>query len=684
MKYIKYLVFLIILFPVQCFAIVTREEYNNAVANVSIDTAHKYQDDFVYSYYWGGTPDNPVSYSYKLNEGMRNAFKGIKTESGYIYGTMKTKAGIQGSYTNKFPVYCLTFVKIMVYHASNGQASFDYANNDSYEKIKVGELKRGDIIDYKSHIAIFLDDGGDDNDNTWHVAEASSKVQERIIKRDDIEGAFRVKDSVLLTLDPNAINSSYDFHDRLDDAPPTIDSVEEISNSDKIRIKASDYKQYELLKRSDILEPESNGIIAYQVTTSSSKPTSNWKSVDKTTVLNVEEKVSGNGTHYVYVKDVGGNVTVKQVNLTNIVVDRELPTLGSFTYEGYENSIKVIISGARDNKGIKEYRYYLNNSFIESSSNSSYTFKNLDTNKEYSFHYEVVDYSDNVNKSEFYRISTQIDAKEIIIPEDAIYLLKNETYQLNPQVVADTKNYKIKYQSSNELVATVTDSGLVKTNNTGECNITISVGKTNKNIKVKVSTYKIDYKLNQLPEAFIGKEYNVLIETNYDSTITLDRSVLPDGLVFNNNRITGIPKENTNGEYNIKFISKYLDSESPKEYKLIVKYKLEFQNNNLKMAYIDKEYNEELKLNYPGEISLVKGTLPDGIKLVDNKLVGTPSEMGNYSFSLKAVYKNTEIIQDFSIKVTNSRYIIYICVIICIIVILLYSIFKPKKKIVRR
>ena len=322
MKYIKYIIFLIVFFPIPCFATVTREEYNNAVANVSIDTANKYQDDFVYSYFWGGTPDNPVSYSYKLNEGMRNAFKGIKTESGYIYGTMKTKAGIQGSYTNKFPVYCLTFVKIMVYHASNGQASFDYGNKDSYEKIKVSELRRGDIIDYKSHIAIFLDDGGDDNNSTWHVAEASSKVQERIIKRDDVEGAFRIKDSVLLTLDPNSINSSYDFHDRLDDAPPVIDSVEEISNSNKIRIKATDYKKYELIKRSDILEPESNGIVAYQVTSSSTKPTTDWKNVSKTTILNIEETVSGNGTYYVYVKDVGGNVAVKQVNLSNIIVDK--------------------------------------------------------------------------------------------------------------------------------------------------------------------------------------------------------------------------------------------------------------------------------------------------------------------------------------------------------------------------
>ena len=229
------------------------------------------------------------------------------------------------------------------------------------------------------------------------------------------------------------------------------------------------------------------------------------------------------------------------------------------------------------------------------------------------------------------------------------------------------------------MIATVTDNGLIKAINSGDCNITISVGKTNKIVSVKVSTYKIEYKLDKLPEAYIDNEYNVLIETNYDSKITIDKSVLPNGLVFNNNRITGVPKDNTNGEYNIRFISKYQNSESLKEYKLIVKYKLKFQSNSLKRAYINKMYDEELKLNYPGEVSLVKGSLPNGIKLVNNKLVGTPTEMGEYSFSLKVVYKNTEIVQNFVLKVSNSMYMIFIVVIIIVIALLLYSIFKSKK-----
>ena len=41
----------------------------------------------------------------------------------------------------------------------------------------------------------------------------------------------------------------------------------------------------------------------------------------KIPIINEEVNVKENGVHYIYVKDVGGNVSVKQVNLTKIVVD---------------------------------------------------------------------------------------------------------------------------------------------------------------------------------------------------------------------------------------------------------------------------------------------------------------------------------------------------------------------------
>ena len=410
---VRRLILLLILFilPFNVFAI-TREEYNEAVANVSISAATTYADDFAYSFYWGGNPSNPENKSYLLTEYMNNAFKGIKTKSGYIYGTKKSDAGIHGSFANKFPVYCLTFVKEMVYHASNGKASFNYGSKDSYEKIKISDLKRGDIIDFDSHIAIYLGDGFDNNPNTFYVAEASGKLHVRTIERYDLETGWRIKDSALLELDENIIKSSYDFHDRLDDYPPIINSVNEIENANKIKIKAIDYKHYELKEKSDILEPESNGIVAYKVSNSLASISNNWITVNKTNNLDIEVEVNSNGTYYVYVKDVGGNVTFKTINVTKVYIDKEKPNLGEFSYEKKNNSIEITITGANDNIGIKEYRYYLNNKLVTSTKDNIYEINNLSNDREYDFYYEVVDVNDNVSKSEIYQVDIKIEKIE--------------------------------------------------------------------------------------------------------------------------------------------------------------------------------------------------------------------------------------------------------------------------------
>ena len=409
---VKRLIFLLILFllPVNVFAI-TREEYNEAVASVSISAVTNYRDDFVYSFYWGGDPSNPENKSYLLTEYMRSAFNGIKTKNGYIYGTKKSDAGIHGSFANKFPVYCLTFVKEMVYHASNGKASFNYGSNDSYEKVKISNLKRGDIIDFDSHIAIYLGDGSDNNHNTFYVAEASGKLYVRTIERYDLETGWRIKDSALSLLDENVIKASFDFHDRLDDYPPIITNVYEIDGANKIKITATDYKHYELKEKSDLLEPESNGIVAYQVN-SNITPSKDWVGVNKTNNLDVKVEVNNNGTYYVYVKDIGGNVTSKQINVTKVYIDKEKPDLGKFSYEKKDNCIKVSIIGAKDNKGIKEYRYYLNDKLISSTIDNVYEIDNLSNNKEYDFYYEVVDVNDNVAKSKVYKLDIKIEEEK--------------------------------------------------------------------------------------------------------------------------------------------------------------------------------------------------------------------------------------------------------------------------------
>ena len=230
---------------------VTREEFNAAMANVSISAATTYADDFVYSYRWGGSPSNPEDKMSLLNSWLESAKRGIKIKNGYTYGSTKANAGIRGSFTNKFPVFCGSFVHLMIYHASGGSITLD-----DYDRINPKDLQRGDIIDFPSHIAIFLDDANDNSEYTWTVAEASSKIHVAVTNQPITDTGYRIKESALAKLDYNIINASYDFHDRLDDFSPIIVDVQEIANTNKVKIVATDYKHYDLSDANSILEPE--------------------------------------------------------------------------------------------------------------------------------------------------------------------------------------------------------------------------------------------------------------------------------------------------------------------------------------------------------------------------------------------------------------------------------------------
>lgn len=660
-----FFLFLVILFviPLPIMA-VTREEYNEAVANVAISAATTYADEFVYTYKWGGSPSKPTNKMPTLLDWLEKAKKGIKITSGYLYASTSANAGIQGSFSNKFPVYCGSFVALITYHVSGGVTIY----SPDYEEINPKNVKHGDLVHFDNHIAIFVGDENDVINKNWKVAEASSKIQVRV-RPGDVDYGLRIKDSSLTKLDYNTVMASYDFHDRLDDYAPIIMTVNEIENTNRIKIRATDYKHYDLVEKSDILEPESNGIVAYQLTKTSTVPTTDWKQITKADVLEKEIEVDGNGIYYVHVKDVGGNVTTKMVNLTKIVIDKELPTLGEFSYEGMENSIKIKITGARDNIGIKEYRYYLDNEIITNTKDSTYEIINLQPNKSYHFYYEVVDSSNNIVKSQVYNIETEIDANSIELNDNILYMVKNESFTLNPKVDIDSNNYKIKYQSSDDNIATVSNTGVVNAINAGTCNITISVGKTKAILKVKVSTYQIIYLVSELPVAYVGKEYKMLIETNYPSKIILDNTTLSEGLSFINNTIVGTPKENSSGSYTIRFLSSYLDSESVREYSFSVKYDIEFNENKLSNGYLNKEYNQVISTNYPTIISLEEGTLPDGIILSNNKLYGTPTKEGIYNFTIKAIYMNSEATNDYTIVVKKHDIYFYIIIALIIIVV---------------
>lgn len=678
MKKILLLLLIIILLPINVLA-VTREEWNKALAEISTDTATNYSNEFVYSFKWGGTPSNPVDKSSILNEWLKSAKQGIKTKSGYIYASMKKDAGINGSFQNKFPVFCETFVKLMVHHASGGKVSYP----DDYEAIKVSEIRRGDLIHFENHIAIYLDDANDSSSSTVTVAEASGSVHTKVTSRESDKG-YRLKESALAKLDYNTVTSSYDFHDRLDDYAPIIHNVSEISGTNRIKISASDNKHYDLAEKSDLLEPENYGIVAYKVSKSSSIPTTDWKKVDKIKTLNIEEEVEGNGIFYVFVKDVGGNVTSKQVSLSKIVIDKEKPSLGEVTFESKESSVVVKISGAKDNNGIKEYRYYLNNKLLTSSKESTYEITNLSSGTTYNFYYEIVDNSDNVNKSQNYEISPEIDAKSIELTKTKVYIVKGNTYKILPKVEIDSNNYRVKYKSNNENICTVSD-GIVTGINPGTCEIDVIVGKTKATLTVKVSSVQIVYKTDELPVAYIGKEYDVPIETNPNSTISLIDSKLPDGLYLSGNRIQGTPKDNTSGMHELNVLAKYNDSESERKYFLSVKYNIEFTTNKIPNAKLNKEYKEEIKTNYPATLSIKEGRLPSGLTFKDNIISGTPVEVGTFKFIVKATYMNSTSEMEYTLEVSESNFLFYLIIVVIIIVFILfmYQLFAPKKKVVK-
>ena len=674
MKKILLLLLIIILLPINVLA-VTREEWNKALAETSNNAATNYSNEFAYSFKWGGSPSNPVDKSSTLNLWLKSAQQGIKTRNGYIYASKKSEAGINGSFQDRFPVFCETFVKLMVYHASGGKVSYP----SDFDTIKVNELKRGDLIHFNNHIAIYLDDANDSSNYTWNVVEASSTVHTKVISNTPDKG-YRIKDSALAKLDYNTVTSSYDFHDRLDDYNPVIESIKEIEGTNRIKIIGTDYKHYDLPDKNDFLEPENNGIIAYQVSKNNEIPTTNWKTINKVEKLNIEVEVEGNGTYYIFIKDVGGNVTSKQVNLTNIVIDKEIPSLGNVSFESKESSVIVTITDAKDNNGIKEYRYYLNNKLVYSSNTNIYEIKNLSNNELYNFYYEVVDNSNNINKSQNYEISPIVDAKSIELSKEKIYLVKNETYKIEPKIIIDTNNYKINYKSSNDSICTVTD-GLVKGINPGSCEITVSVGKTKAILSVKVSSIQIVFNVSELPIAYIGNEYKFVMETTPNSEISLIDSKLPDGLYISNNTIMGTPKENTSGIYEINLLAKTGDSESVSKYFLTVKYNIEFDPLELPKATIDKEYNELIKTNYPVTLKIKEGTLPKGINLIDNKIVGTPKEKGIYKFIITASYMNSTGEIEYTLEVRESNLLFYILIVIIMIVtiILIYQLLSLKK-----
>ena len=69
-----------------------------------------------------------------------------------------------------------------------------------------------------------------------------------------------------------------------------------------------------------------SGIVRYQVTTSSSRPTRGWTNVSNRRSLSATYPVSDNRTYYFWVEDAAGNVDYRSITINNIVVQATTST----------------------------------------------------------------------------------------------------------------------------------------------------------------------------------------------------------------------------------------------------------------------------------------------------------------------------------------------------------------------
>ena len=531
----KIIVFVLFIFLPFYAKAVTMDEYREALAEVGISAGTTYQSEFVYSYFYGGTKDNPINLkSSTTNKWLANGYKGI-TSTGYKYG-FKGNPGVQGSFTNKFAVYCESFVQLMIYHASGGKVSYG-----DYQKVSTSELKKGDLIHFDepdNHIAIYIDDNNDDNPKTFNVAHASAGTASYVLVNRHSDYGKALNESSLANLNYNTVTSSYDFHDRLDDSPPIINSVTQVNN--KVLIQATDYKNYSLSPSNDLLEPENFGITHYALTTSSVEPTT-WSILDKTDHLNAEVgDFTSNGLWYIWIKDVGGNVAYQTLNVSNI--DTVKPTLGNLIYKTTNDSITVTINDATDNQGAVKYSFYLDNKLIVTQDSNVYTFSNLLYQQSYIVSYDVVDISGNIAKSMDNEIVVKSTIDSLSFTHKNVVVAINNQQQLSIVVSSLDNNYIVSYKSDNTSVVTVDDNGKIIGKSIGVANITVSIGDITDTCTVEVREQLL-FLTNTMNVGVINEDYNMeILVSDSNATFSIVSGQLPEGLLLNaNGVISGIP-----------------------------------------------------------------------------------------------------------------------------------------------
>ena len=131
------------------------------------------------------------------------------------------------------------------------------------------------------------------------------------------------------------------------------------TGADYINLKASTTSYVKSLNLIGTARDDKSGLVAYQFTTSSTTPTTNWVQITRTnqTITKNKTNITENGTYYFWVKDYIGNISSAKVQINNIdkVVDSVTITRNDANID-YPTSSVLTLKATDNLSGIVKYK----------------------------------------------------------------------------------------------------------------------------------------------------------------------------------------------------------------------------------------------------------------------------------------------------------------------------------------
>lgn len=131
------------------------------------------------------------------------------------------------------------------------------------------------------------------------------------------------------------------------------------TGADYINLEASTKSYVKSLNLIGTARDDKSGLVAYQFTTSSTTPTTNWVQITRTnqTITQNKTNVTENGTYYFWVKDYIGNISSAKIQINNIdkVVDSVTITRNDTSVD-YPTSSVLTLKATDNLSGIVKYK----------------------------------------------------------------------------------------------------------------------------------------------------------------------------------------------------------------------------------------------------------------------------------------------------------------------------------------